>query len=103
ILGIDTADGGVREPLVVRNSLPSYRLPCHALDQRGLSFHPIRILLFETHGFARALSACLLAGSPGPANNGALAKDFERVHQHAAKSGAIADKECDCHDSPSNA
>src|SRR5713226_745893 len=85
VFGINAADGGVREPFIVRNSLPAHRLSRHALDQRGLRFHPIRVFLFESHRLARALSARLFTGRSRPANDSALAKDFERVHQHATK------------------
>ena len=94
VLGIDAADGGVREPFVVRNALPLHRFSRHALDERGLRFHPIRVLLFEADGLAGTLTACLLAGGSGPADNRTLAEDFECVHQDITEAGTVAEQEC---------
>src|SRR5580700_10358165 len=54
------------------------------------------------HRFAGALAARLFAGRSGPADHRALAKHFERIHQHAAKSRAVAEQQRDRHDAPGN-
>src|SRR5207253_9504152 len=76
-------------PISVRHSLETNRFPRDALNQWRLSFHPLSVFLFEMDGLASSLTTGLLARSAGPGNHRTFPKNFEGVHQDAAKTGAV--------------
>ena len=89
IFGENATHSTVREALTVRDTLKTNRFPSDAPNQWRLRFHPFRVFFFEVDGLARSLAAGLLAGCAGPGNYRTFPKNFERVHQDAAKTGPV--------------
>src|SRR5713226_5631605 len=71
-----------------------------ALDQRGLRLHPFGVFLLKPDGLSGTLTAGLLTRPSRPTDHGAFAKNLKGVHQHTAKTGAVAEQQRHGHDSP---
>src|SRR5271157_405186 len=87
----------------MRNPFPPHGFHRHALDERRLRLHPVRIFLLEANLLAGAFTASLLTGGAGPADDGALAENFEGIEEHAAETGAVAQEKCYGNDAPGDA